>query len=290
MKKLILGIILAMTMVLAMVAPVMAADPTVVTVNWNGTGLVSGSSVVGAGAGMPAGSSFAESSFATFSPTGNIQGTYTVSTIGKTSYDVWGDLGPSTTATIASSVVNGCTLFNNASTGRTPYAENQHYNPVGSTIYASAEGAGTTSFDISSTTNHANMHNTSTGFNANSSLYVLQCAVTASPLNELSITGNYASFFSTGSGTANIDLAHSSVDYYGQNQVDFGNGAGCSTDADAIFTGVGSFATLGIGTNQVVSGMGIVANGTGIFGSAQINTITNFIGNTTIGNYSLNAR
>ncbi len=234
MKKLLLTTFLVIALTLSFAAPAFAADPiTEVSVTWDGAGVVAGDSVVGSGwAGS--GTSFAESHFTTGGTT--ILGSYTVTTQGKTTYDVWGDKGPTTVADFISSAVGGGAFFQNDRTGATPYTIQQHYPDSGQIVSAFADtgsGTGSVDFSLSSVTTYAGMSNTSGGFNADASDYTLWNTV-------VSGTGNSAGFEAIGDGTADIDVWHTSAG----NGVNFGWGQGSFTDADVNNTGSGSFTVL----------------------------------------------
>jgi hypothetical protein len=288
LKTKILSILVLLSLlVIAIPCAVFADTPTTIfSVDWTGGGSVSGGATVGSGWNGP-GTSWTVSSFAT---TGDaINGGYDVTTVGKQTYDVWGDLGPSSTNSIIASVVNGFAGFSNERTGATIYGIGQGYEGPGQVInsYVSASG-GTASFDMSSGTNYADMANTSGGFNANAASFALTNFV-----GDRS-TLNSAGFSSIGSGTADVDLWHSSVGYYGANSIDFGSGMGCYTDADVHNTGSGTFTVNAVGKNSITTASGWVIGGDGTSGSATYNVVANYgiggPGSLVIPDYSLRVR
>jgi len=275
MKRLAISLLLALVLVLSVGTVAMGADPvTQVDVNWSGTGSINGNSIVGSG-WDGAGTSFAESAFNTGGSA--IVGSYTVTTQGKTTYDVWGDLGPKTTVDFIASATGGGAKFQNNRTGATPYGLNQHYADAGQVVYAYADtgtGTGSVDFSLSSIAQYAGMANTSGGFNADASDYTLT--------NEVySGTGNAAMFLAMGSGIANIDCWHTSAG----NGVNFGLGQGCYTDADAAMTGpAGTFAVTGQGATSVVyPGMGMSSGG------GTLGIVANWVNSLNVANFSLSA-
>lgn len=240
LKTKILSILVLLSLlVIAIPSAAFAADPTTVfSVDWNGAGNVNGVATVGSG-WNGAGTSWVQSSFSTGGS--NIVGGYDVTTTGKQTYDNWGDMGPYSVSAIDASAVGGGISFSNARTGVTPYGLNQHYPDVGQVVTAYAStglGAGSVDFDLSSISQYAGMANTSGGFNANASSYILNNVVTSG-------TGNSARFDAAGNGIANIDCWHTDAG----NGVNFGWGQGCYTDADVNNTGSGVFSVGAVYTN-----------------------------------------
>jgi hypothetical protein len=281
------------------------ASDTIVNVNWSGSGTVTGSGVVGSGWNGP-GTSFSESSFATSGNT--INGNYCVDTQGKATYDVWGDLGPTTTSQITASVANGgFAEFQNQKTGVTPYGLNQHYDGPGALVFSYvASNDGTVSMAVNSKTNYAHMANyltsctatgVTTGFNLQNWLMDTGSVTLVSGSYNIAPTGNYANFAANGVGDANIKLGlYSSVSYYAKDEVDFGFGSGCYTDSKATFNGSGTFTETAVGTNGITvpgdSG-NVPIPGNGTWGSCAYNvTYTYATGGTpwTLNNISIKVK
>lgn len=284
MKKILIALSLALLLTLSLGSAVFAADPTTeVDISWDGNGWVAGDVTVGSGWDGP-GTSFATSAFST-DGTG-LSGAYSVSTQGKTTYDAWGDKAPTTTSTISALVANGGFVkFWSDRTGITPYDENQHYGPAGQSIYSEVISTGTASLSSISLSTYASLSTSNTWMDA-SGIYSVFSGFASG-------TGNVASLLATGSGTADIDMGHSSA----RSAIAFGWGSGCYTNADAIFTGFGTFGITAIGSNSIATPIAnasgtVVAGGwtgfgDGTPGSVSLTTIMNFLGGASVGNYSM---
>ena len=78
----------------------------------------------------------------------------------------------------------------------------------------------------------------------------------------------------------------------GATNVNFGWGGGCYTNANANFTGSGSFAVTAAGTNGIttpISGASgtMVAGGWTASGASTLSTIMSFTNGGSVGNYSV---
>lgn len=111
-------------------------------------------------------------------------------------------------------------------------------------------------------------------------------------------TDNWAEFEATGSGTADINCM--TTQSSGNGPTRLGWGGGCYTNANAAFTGSGSFAVNAMGSNQIVTPIADkngnpapgawTIPGDGSYGSCSYNVIANFVGPFSVGNYSVDVK
>lgn len=254
-------VILTIMAIVAMAIPasVMADSPTSIVVNWAGSGAVD--STVTAGT----------SSIHSFSTNGgSVGGNFVVNNAGDNPY---GYGVASTNSYIQGGVGNGILTYTVNRTGSYPM-----YGAAGQMAqsYVSANG-GTAYMATGSTMNYAAMVNgtyaqpkTPSGYNyeANATNFSIVSMVSAG-------TGNDQAFFtSVGSGTAKINDMTNEAWAGG---VQLGRGAGCYTNANALFNGVGIFTVNAIGGNNIQTGT-INANGNGTVGSVNFTSILNYNG------------
>lgn len=277
--KRILGVLLVLTLAISLFVPaaVFAADPpTTFVTNWSGEGTVTGT--------------FTAKNDATYkfgtSGVGIIAGTFNAQTNNDNPYSYGVD---TSNAYIQSFVGNGNSFFQaNRTDSYTPM-----YGGANQIDYAyiSANG-GSAEMAIGSGNNYASMGNgtygkphTTNGYNfeANTSggsyqIYQYVGTGYAGDFVSQSTTSNYAQFNALGDGTAKINNMTTGAS--GANDVSFGYGGGCYTNANGVFTGSGLFSVTGIGSNQVTSPSagGWTATGNGTVGSATFNAIATWTG------------
>lgn len=296
MKKLLL--VLAVLCFMVVPTAVFAADPTTLTVNWGGSGVVTGSGVVGNDAAY----NFATSGSA-------VGGDFNVVASNDNPYGY--NVGTSSSY-IDADVANGSIYYEaNRTDG---YGM---YGPAGQTaasfVGVNADGIG--EMATGSWNNYASMVNgtygkphTTNGYNYQASgtnyLIASYLGIGDAALGNglvLSPTGNYALLYSSGTGTAKVNDMTNQM--YG-NGLDFGEGGGCYTNANALLTGYGTFRVGSVGTNGIQSALGsyvlngagsnlnITATGTGVTYGSGVATTGNGLGTTTldvIANYGTGA-
>lgn len=266
MKKILIAILIATMSLLTVGSAVLADNPTTVTINWDGSGSVTG--------GMDSGDSNA--SFETGGA--GIIGTYTATDSNNNPYSYGVD---NFNSYINASVLNGY-----ISTG---VARVNSYVPMygnGGQLDTAFVGVddGTASMAFRSTTNYAAMvdgtytYQLAGGHNivANASAYEIDRYISDG-------RGNSGDVYASGTGVATLDCMSSEAS--GVWNLTLGRGAGCYTDANFTATGAnGYFQVTGVGNDSVVfNGLGISSGG----GILQV--IANWINNFNINDYSLTA-
>lgn len=282
MKKftVLIGIILAIVASLIISVPALADGPTNVTVTWSGTTDVTGN--VNTGDSVTGFSVSANNATGTFTATDSNNNPY--------SYGV-----DNNSAAITGNFSGGGEMV--FQTTRTDsYAP--MYGASGQTVYNYVGSSDAGSMTTNSGTNYAGMVNCtygqdktlSSGYNytASGSSFVIQQYVTAPG-------GDYAGFVSGGNGSAVIDSMTTQAS--GLNNTDLGWGGGCYTNADATFTGAGTFQVSAVGANNIstpisgasgtISTGGWVLNGNGTSGSATMSVIANYLNGGSVGNFSV---
>ena len=275
MKRILLGIFMAMVIIIGMAVPAFAASPDVVTVTWAGGGVINGS--VNTGATLTTFNVNAAGAAGTFTATDSNDNPYSYGTDSNVAY-------------FNGTVANGFMSFQ---TDRlTSYVP--MYGVAGQTVYAFVGSSGTGAMATGSGTNYAAMTNgtyaqphTAGGFNfeASGSSYQI--------ISQLNTVNSFAGFNATGNGTAKIDNMTTGAS--GANNINFGWGGGCYTNADAVFTGSGSFQVQAYSPNGIttpISGASgaMVAGGWNSTGASSISTIMNFTSGASVGNYSVWAK
>jgi len=282
MKRILILVCLVLATLMAFAVPALAADPTTTVVTWSGPGVIGGTVTNGV-ASVTTFNVAANGGSGTFTSTNNNDNPY--------SYGI-----PTTSAYITGTIAGGGSI--DFQTVRT--ASQGMYGPAGQTVYNYVGTSGTGAIATGSWTNYAEMTNgtyakphTAGGYNFEAAgdqggYQIIQTISASDAISQFVATG-------TGSGTAQINSMTTGA--YGANSVKLGWGAGCYTNANAVFTGAGSFQVGGSGANSVstpiagangaiVTG-GWVVNGDGSSGSASINTIANFVNGATVGNFSV---
>jgi hypothetical protein len=270
MKK-VLVILALVIMALAIPASAFADSPTSVAVNWNGTGAID--STVTAGT----------SSVHGFNTTGSsVAGNFVVNNAGDNPYSYG---VASTNSYINGGVGNGVLTYTVNRTGSYPM-----YGAAGQLAqsYVLANG-GTAYLATGSTMNYAAMVNgtyakpkTPGGYNfeTNAAYFEAGSLISAGPSND------QAFFTAIGSGTAKInDMTNEA----GAGGVQLGRGAGCYTNANALFNGIGIFTVNAVGGNNIQTGT-INANGNGTVGSVSYTSILNYNGTAVNTDYSLSVQ
>jgi hypothetical protein len=269
LKTKILSILaLVCLLTIAIPAMVMADSPTSVVVNWGGTGVVN--STVTAGT----------SSVHSFNTDGgSVAGNFVVNNAGDNPYNYG---VASTNSYIQGGVGNGVLTYTVNRTGSYPM-----YGAAGQVAqsYVLADG-GTAYMATGSTMNYAAMVNgtytkpkTPGGYNFETNATYFE----AGSLISSGIGNDQAYFTSIGSGTAKINDMTNEASAYG---VQLGRGAGCYTNANALFNGIGTFTVGANGGNNIQTGT-INANGNGTVGSVTYQAILNYNGAASNTDYSV---
>jgi hypothetical protein len=271
MKKIFgIALLLAVVATLAFGSVALAADPTEVNMNWSGSGSV-GTTVT---AGNDAIIHFAASG-------SGISGNFTAKDFNDNPYFYNVD---TVSSYIQSAVADGSSWYR---VNRTD-SKVSMYGPPGQISYSfiGANG-GTAEMATGGFTNYAELEDPTYGkpkttsgknFEANASSYLIYRYIQTSD-------GDNAWFQAQGSGTALIDCM--SCNAWGS-WFDFGRGSGCYTNADAQFTGAGSFQVMGSAGNSVsFPGLGLTATGDGTPGSASLQLIANWVSSFNIADYSM---
>ncbi len=278
MKKIIIPI-LVVTLVLSFVfaGAVLADSPTTTTVTWNGGGLITGTVNSGNDNTTSFGVNAALAS-GTFTSTDSNNNPYSYNVDSVNSY-------------INGAFSNGGSMYfqTDRIDSYTPM-----YGGAGQTVYDyvySSDGTG--AMATGSGTNYAGMTNGTYGqahtaggynFEASGSLYQVLSYVTTT-------SGDYARLNAVGDGSAAINCMTTGAS--GANAVNFGWGGGCYTNANATFTGAGSFAVTAAGTNGITTPIAgangaMVAGGWSASGASSLSTIMNFTNGGSVGNFSVN--
>lgn len=247
---------------------VFADSPTSIVVNWAGTGAVDST--------VTAGTSSVHS-FTTDG--GSIGGNFIVNNAGDNPYNYG---VASTNSYIQGGVGNGILRYIVNRTG-----SYSMYGVAGQVAdsYVLANG-GTAYMATGSTMNYAAMVNgtynkpkTPGGYNfeTNATYFEAGSLISAG-------SGNDQAFFtSIGSGTAKINDMSNEANAGG---VKLGRGAGCYTNANALFNGLGTFTVNAFGGNNIQTGT-INANGNGTVGSVSFLSILNYNGTAGNTDYSI---
>lgn len=294
-----------------MVVPsaVFAADPTTLTVNWGGSGVVTGSGVVGNDAAY----NFATSGSA-------VGGNFNVVASNDNPYGY--NVGTSSSY-IDADVANGSIFYE---ANRTDSYSGM-YGLAGQTAASFVGTDGVGEMATGAWNNYASMVNgtygkphTSGGYNyqAVGTNYLIasyigigDAAINGNGSPVFSSTGNYAVLSSVGNGSSKINDMTNQM--YG-NSLAFGQGGGCYTNANGVMTGSGQFAVQGYGTNGIQSalgsyalsgagsnlnivatgntvnyGSGITTTGSGL-GSTTLSVIANYGSGATVSDYSLTVK
>jgi hypothetical protein len=266
-KGILLALVVALAILVALPMTAMAADPTTTTVTWTGGGVIGGTVTSG------------NDNVTTFGVNAaGANGSFTVTDNNDNPYSYGVD---TVSAYIQSNVTNGSTFFQ---TNRTD-SKTSMYGAAGQTVYAFVGSNGTGAMATGSGTNYASMGNgtyaqphTAGGFNfeANAGAGTYQIIQSVTAVDAL------AQFVANGTGTAKIDCMTTGAS--GATNVNFGYGGGCYTNADALFTGAGSFGTYAEGSNSITtpSAGGWTANGV-----STLQTIMNFTTGASVNDFSI---
>lgn len=262
-KKLLVATLLAVIMLFSLGGVAMAADPTDVSINWDGSGGISGSVDTGD----------AVTSFGTFGDT--ITGEFTSRDSNDNPYTYGVD---TFTTKLEASVENGQI---ESETERLTSKESMYGAPGQYTYSFLGVDGGSGSMAIRSVSNYASMKDPTYGYQlsgghnivADADFYVMTRYVEASD-------GDYGVFSAVGDGQATLDSMVSEMSATG---VRLGWGGGCYTDANFNATGTGGSVLVEGGGGNSVSGMGVSIGG----GTLQV--IVDWLNNVSIGDYSLTA-
>ena len=274
MRKIVVGVLMSLVLMVALAGAAFAATPTVTNVTWTGaTGSIVG--VVETGA-----------TTTTFNVNAGLaSGNFVATDSNDNPYSY----GVDTNSAYINGVVSGGSM-SFQTVRNTSYVP--MYGDAGQTVYAFVGSTGTGAMATGSGTNYAGMTNGTYGqphtaggynFEASGSSYQILNYVTTS-------SGDYARFNALGNGSAVINNMTTGAS--GATNVNFGWGGGCYTNANATFTGAGSFAVDAGGTNGIttpISGASgaMVAGGWTASGVSTLSTIMNFTNGGSVGNYSV---
>ena len=261
MKK-IAGILLILMLIVtfSLSSVVLAADPTDVTVDWDGAGLVTGGVTAGndVTTGFVTGGSY-------------ILGGFTASDQNDNPYGYGVD---SYTTHLNAYMENG---FVEYQTDRLDSMASM-YGVAGQSSYSYLDATGGwCQMHMGSQTNYASMVDPMYGqnrlagfaheFEANASAWNIIRKVTASD-------GDWAGTSALGTGQFTLDTMTSEL---GANGVRYGQGGGCYTDAEFHATGAGIANFKGVGGNTAsFDGLGLATYGDGSTGSASLEVISNW--------------
>lgn len=276
MKRLLIALILAIAIVMSIAVPAMAAGPeTTTTINWSGGGLITGT--VDSGASTTTFGVNAGASNGVFTATDNNDNPYNYGVDTQSAY---------ITGTVENGLMEFQTIRNTS--------KEAMYGPAGQTVYAFVGATGVGTMATGSWTNFAEMTNGTynkplvNGHNFTATgLYTIQQYVGQT---DASISGNYANLLANGNGSAEIDCMTTGA--YGSGAVKLGWGGGCFTNADAVFTGSGSFMVEAAGDNGLTTPIAgangaMTAGGWAASGVSSLQTILNFTAGASVGNYSV---
>ncbi len=281
MKKITLGILIAVIMVLGTASAVFADGPTTVNINWNGGGEIETSVTTGGDS---------THSFYT-GGAGGIMGSFTCTDNNDNPYGYQVD---SVSSYIQSWVSNAETEYivtrDDSKTSMYGPAGQMSYSYIGASNGWAEMATGSScnyaaqkdcTYSKPKTTNGKN-------FEANATEFSLYKWVGNGSIDNGAIIadGNWASFSSVGTGIAQIDCM--SCETGGKGTTKLGRGCGCYTNADAFFSGAGEFSVNAQGTNGITSpGMGWTVPGNGTFSSCSWKVVATYSGDMTVDDYSI---
>lgn len=279
MKKILGSCFLAMMLLLSFSAVAFAAGPTTVTVDWTGGGVVGG--VVGTG-----------DTTTTFNA--NISNGTGHFTAADSNDNPYGYAVDSQSAYITGAFSNGSMYFETVrNTSYVPM-----YGVAGQAINAFVGSSGTGEMATGSGTNYAAMGNGTYGQSHTSGGYNFEAVAGGGSYTiyqNISALAAISGFTSTGTGSAKINDMTTGAS--GVTSINLGWGGGCYTNANALFTGVGSFGVGATGSNSITTPIagasgtmvagGWTGNGNGSFGSVAFNAVMNFANGGSVGNYSV---
>jgi hypothetical protein len=264
-KRIFIPVLLAIALLLSMGGVALAGDPTTVDVTWDGTGYVDTEVNTGdAHAGFMTGGD-------------GISGTYTATDSNDNPYNYQVD---SFSAVFTGHVVNGG-MFTGCD--RTD-SYNPMYGPAGQESYSIVTVEdGWADMAYRTTTNFAQMRDCSYGYQLpGGHNIVLDAAFYYIDRYIGDNRGESGEFEAWGTGAATLDCM--SAEASGNWALKLGCGCGCYTDANYNATGAGHVEVTGTGNNGVTfNGMGVSTGG----GTLQF--IADWLGNISIGDYSLTA-
>jgi len=253
-------------MVLSLASLALAADPTETTVNWSGSGLVSG----GVTAGDDANASFISAGMAgntgTFSATDQNNNPY--------SYGVDSCVFSLDTAISGNGLAE---LLVNRTDAKTSYGLPGQVSYTGVSI---ADGLAT--LQNRSSTNYASMKDSNYGWNANDHITVTGASVYSLQRLVDSGNSNFAEILAYGSGDADLDCMSSEAS---AGQVRLGWGCGCYTNADFNANGVGTMELNAYGNTSTTT-----AALPGMTGANSFSVIASWLGSFNLPNYSVTAK
>ena len=238
-KRLLISIITSIMAVLMIATPALAADPTVVDVDWDGSGSVVGVVTTG------------DDAEASFGSTGNYQiGEFHAVDNNDNPYTYGVD---GCTFSLDTSITGGgaAQLTVNRNDSKTSYCQpgQQSY-----TYVSTDDGNATLQNKVS--TNYASMKDCNYGWNAsnhitvdNATNFILTRWMDADISNVNSL--NFAGLSAAGSGSANLDCMSSEAG----SGVRLGWGCGCFTNADFTATGTGTFNQQATGDTESTTAM-----------------------------------
>lgn len=274
-KRILISFILAVVTIFALASTTLAAGPTTVVVDWTGTGTVDGNVNTG-------------DTNSQFQANGTTDVHFTATDQNDNPYGYNVDTN---TAYITGTINGGGDIY--FQTERLT-SKTSMYGPAGQIVNAFVGSTGTGAIATGSGTNFAAMTNGTYGkphtdggynFEANGASYQIYQTILAQ--------NSIAWFESLGSGSSLINDMTTQAS--GASNTDLGWGAGCYTNANAVFTGSGSFEVYAAGPNSIttpISGASgtMVPGGWTANGPSSLNTVMTFANGGSVGNYSIKVR
>lgn len=265
-KKLIIGLVVALVMVLTPASVVFAVDPTEVDVNWSGSG----------GVGVDIDTGDAEAGFGTAGDV--INGSYSATDFNDNPYSYGVD---SFSSLFTGSVINGFMTTDCLRTDSTGmYGVDGQYSFSGVEVWD-----GSASMAYRSITNFAQMTDATYGNQLPGGHNIVVNDATAYYMERWidDNRGNRGYLEASGDGDATLDCMTAVAS--GCWTLQFGRGGGCYTDANFSATGSGGhFEVAGTGNNNVTfHGLGVSSGG------GTLSFIANWTNSFSIADYSLSA-
>lgn len=265
MKKIFaIALALALAVTLCFSGVAMADDPTTVTVDWSGAGVVDGSVNTG-------------DAVAYFHSEGNNHvGEFTATDLNNNPYSYGVDTNTFTMET----TING-TGWARLVVDRTD-AYTPMYGAAGqqSFTYVGALN-GIATLQNRSGTNYASMGDYNYGWHANDHITVTGADAYTIQRFMDSGSGNFAEVFASGTGDADLDCMSSGASAGG---VTLGLGGGCYTNASFDATGTGTFTLTGTGNNSATTAMA-----PGMTGASSFQIVASWVSAFSVTDYSTTA-
>ncbi len=264
-KRIFISLALAVVLLLSVSGIALAADPTTVHVEWDGTGVTEGSVTSG------------NDAHADFYSGGNTN-------VGQFDANDQND-NPYGYGVDSCSFALDTAMTGSGSAWLTVYRDDakSSYGAPGqvSDTFVAFSG-GSASLQNRSNTNYASMRDCNYGWNSNDHVTVMGAAAYTLARSMDSGAGNYAAVSAIGSGDADLDCMNAEAS---AGQVRLGAGCGCYTNADFTATGTGSMTLAGVGNNSATTAMA-----PGMVGASSFSFIASWVNSTfTVPDYSTTA-